>query len=96
MGNTKQINWDKCPRQGLTGNPEDCLPLNFDRKIEIAMKVSSEYQGNKIYLNILEEISDNKFVATITGFETHGTTYKDIAIDDKVYIDRKYICWLIL
>ena len=96
MKNIKQIYWDKCPRQRLTGNPKDCLPLDFNRKVETKMKVSSVYQGNKVYLKILEEISDNKFVATITGFETHGTTYKDIAIDDKVYIDRKYICWLML
>ncbi|MGR3174300.1 MAG: hypothetical protein ACUZ8N_06840 [Candidatus Scalindua sp.] len=94
MKNIKQVTWDKRPLQGLVGNQEDCLPLDFNRKVEIKMKVSSVYQGNKVHLKILEETSDNKYIATITGFEKHGTTYKDIAIDDKVYIDREYICWL--
>ena len=94
MKNIKQIKWDERTKQGLVGNQTDCLPLDFNRKVEIEMKVSSVYQGNKVHLEILEETSDNKYIATITGFDTPGTTYKDIAIDDEVYINREYICWL--
>ena len=90
----KNVNWDKCPIQGLTDNSKDCLPLDFDRKVVAGMRVSSEYQGNQVHLNILEETSDNKFTAMITGFETQTEKYKDLFIDDKVYIDREYICYL--
>lgn len=90
----KNINWDKCPTQGLTGNEKDCSLSDFNSNVVVGMKVSSEYQDKQVNLEILEEISDNKFTAIITGFETQTEAYEDLSIDDKVYIDREHICWL--
>jgi hypothetical protein len=92
----KNVNWDKCPTQGLTGNLKDYLPLNFDLKVVAGMKVSSEYQGKQVHLNILEETSDNKYTAIITGFQTQTEKYKDLSIDNKVCINREYICYLMV
>ena len=65
----KNVNWDKCPIQGLTDNSKDCLPLDFDLKVVDGMRVSSEYQGNQVHLTILDETYNNKFTPMIPAFK---------------------------
>ncbi len=94
MKNIKQISWDKCSSPGITGNPKNHISLNPDQNVDVAMEVSSKYQGRSVLLKILEKISDNEYIAVITGFEPPAETYEDLSINDYVYIDRKHICWL--
>lgn len=58
------------------------------------MKVTAGYNDLSIGLEITIEVSRGKFLATVLAGPIRALPKDDLAVGDKVLIDREYICWI--
>ena len=93
-GAVKKVNWEGPKNRGFKADISQAFLPSFEDPIKPGMVVSAKYRGERVYLQILEEVSPLVFSAEVSGFEFPAQSFHDLAMGDTVEIKREKISWI--